>query len=1213
MAAEDKALIASSDFDPTAYVQGMDAMLASLDKVIAKEAELNTTLSGQQKALASTNTALKTTTAQLAALDKTAADYQQQLQQLTAQQQRLQQQQAAQAAQLKETQAQATAAAAATDKYKTALAGIGQVAQQVKAAGGNLFNVASLTTQLQQVNQLAGSFRNTFKGKIDTRELDALEERLAGTSDEFERLREVVTFVQQKLDTLDPNSEEFRDLSQVVATGTQVLEEFDSVQDRVTKGGVSLRSQLRAIREELARMEEAGETGTERFQQLQVAAGKLEDQMQDTQQRIRVLASDTRNLDFGLGVIRGATAGYGLLSGAAELFGVKSEDALQTVARLNSVMAIFNGLQEIQNLLQKQSVVAIVASNLVAKAYTVTQRVLAATLGTTAAASKGLQTALISTGVGALVVGIGLLINAISTWTSKTQKQAEAQERLNEANQLGLDINQDYLAQLDAGLRVEESLLARRQAAQQKVRQSEVERVQEQLHNNEELRTQQQENLRQQVAQNENELENQREAAQAAQAQIDAIIDQNKAASQQLAEASNEFQRIAARNKFVNTDLLAPLQKTVDQFNELQRKGFQLSDAQQVQENNFQRDRANERLALRRAELAALEDFQKRLTDLRQRLLEAQNKQGRQDAEQLGKNAADNLAAELSALQRDVRLKNLTQARADVLKGVARQVADVELTTELREFTKKSLAAQQGIEDQLLQLRLQSGETRANLLRDQLEREAAVVEQEYRKEFVALEDARRAALQGVQDAFDQGLISPGQFERNTARVKAIYEQLLADLALTTARKREELARTSFELGQALLQQLFADSAAGLTEGTTRQVQALTARYTQHRITYERYQRELTAILRRESETRIAQQIAETDEELQSVRRRLKAEQDPAQQKALQDRIIALREQLAQLRRQLADATAAGTKADHDDFVRKVNLVASYAQAIGGVVDQVVRFWQAANEAEQKALDRSISLQETRVAAATRVAERGNAEYLRLEEDRLTALQLKQENAARRQLAINAVLQGSQELVAFTSALAQGIATGGPLGGIAIAAAILGVLASGYAIIQQLQAAQNGTVKLYKGKRRVTRDHGEPPGVDTVPALLTEGETVVSRPMAEAYAPTLDAMFDGRLDPGVLNDFVRDTRVGRRRLPGLASERVAEAHEAHATYDLRLLEASQAQTRQLQAANDRLEALHGALKETGVTMSINHKGFAVALKGALKRMDINKKV
>jgi len=299
----------------------------------------------------------------------------------------------------------------------------------------------------------------------------------------------------------------------------------------------------------------------------------------------------------------------------------------------------------------------------------------------------------------------------------------------------------------------------------------------------------------------------------------------------------------------------------------------------------------------------------------------------------------------------------------------------------------------------------------------------------------------------------------------------------------------------------------------------------------------------------------------------------------------------------------------GKQQDRKELTDKVNSIAAYATAIGNIVGQVVNFWAMANQAEQEQLDRSIAIQEKRVDAATRIAERGNAEYLRLEEDRLNELRLKQENAARRQLAINAVLQTSQALTAFITALAQGIATGGPLGGLAIAAAVLGAIASGYAIVQSLQ--QDTPQQFYKGTKRVER-RGQPAGRDTVPAMLTEGETVFPVDVASDYRPAVDAIFDRRVPAEELNNFVNGYRVNRRTLPTLAHDRMGEVAHVTMTYDDQLLDATDKQSRQLEEHNQLLRNMDRTLKNMGISLNIDRNGLAISLMKVMSQARIDKK-
>lgn len=121
--------------------------------------------------------------------------------------------------------------------------------------------------------------------------------------------------------------------------------------------------QLRAMREELQRMEDAGEFGSKAFVDLSIAAAKLEDQIGDTQQRIRVLASDTLGLDAAMGIQDGLSGAFYIATSTAETFGGELEGLQAAFYKIQNVMSAVSGVQQVLNSLNKDSVVMVVLHN----------------------------------------------------------------------------------------------------------------------------------------------------------------------------------------------------------------------------------------------------------------------------------------------------------------------------------------------------------------------------------------------------------------------------------------------------------------------------------------------------------------------------------------------------------------------------------------------------------------------------------------------------------------------------------------------------------------------------------------------------------------------------------------------------------------------------------------------------------------------------------
>lgn len=280
-------------------------------------------------------------------------------------------------------------------------------------------------------------------------------------------------------------------------------------------------------------------------------------------------------------------------------------------------------------------------------------------------------------------------------------------------------------------------------------------------------------------------------------------------------------------------------------------------------------------------------------------------------------------------------------------------------------------------------------------------------------------------------------------------------------------------------------------------------------------------------------------------------------------------------------------------ATKDPVKGKGKELADYAAAVEKVANSVVQFWQATNDAEARALDYSISLQEKRVDAAQKIADRGNAEYLKQEQDRLDQLNVARENAARKQLGIDAALQASQILVGITGAISK-IATS-PFGAETIAeiAVIIGALATGYGIVKNLQGNQP---KLYKGTKYLERD-GNPSGRDTIPVMANEGEAVIPTETNRKYHPAISAIYDHAIPAEDLNNFV-NTYHKLKPIPQPNYERIKEAAELKIGHDGRMSVLLMEHGRKMDEHIELQKLTLSAMKKLGVNVSLDQHGFAV---------------
>lgn len=184
------------------------------------------------------------------------------------------------------------------------------------------------------------------------------------------------------------------------------LQRFKTTTDSTEKSQKSLTGQLRQMKQELALLESQGKDNTKEFQNLLIAAGRLEDQIGDTRARVRQLASDTFKFDVAVQSVSALTAGFEVAQGAAALFGDESQDLQKALLKVQAATAIANGVQQLSAVILEENELKTAALTAANRVYTYV------TTGATAA-TKLWRAALVATGIGALVVAIGFLVEKI--------------------------------------------------------------------------------------------------------------------------------------------------------------------------------------------------------------------------------------------------------------------------------------------------------------------------------------------------------------------------------------------------------------------------------------------------------------------------------------------------------------------------------------------------------------------------------------------------------------------------------------------------------------------------------------------------------------------------------------------------------------------------------------------------------------------------------
>lgn len=190
--------------------------------------------------------------------------------------------------------------------------------------------------------------------------------------------------------------------------------------DKAGKNGTaSLRTQLRQATQEAQMLAETVGTTDPKFIAAASRAAELKDKIGDTQLAIDALNPDEKFKGIAnlMGGITKAGAG---LQGAMNAFGVESEDAAKAMAKLQGLMAMAEGFNALGGLVD---VLGSIKTQVIAAAQS---------MGT-------LKFAIAATGIGALVIAVGLLAThwdevslALSDASLKTEMLADKQKKLAE-------------------------------------------------------------------------------------------------------------------------------------------------------------------------------------------------------------------------------------------------------------------------------------------------------------------------------------------------------------------------------------------------------------------------------------------------------------------------------------------------------------------------------------------------------------------------------------------------------------------------------------------------------------------------------------------------------------------------------------------------------------------------------------------------------------
>ena len=272
--------------------------------------------------------------------------------------------------------------------------------------------IADLEKEYARLGEAAGAafMKGTAKGDEEYRALTAKRQAI---KDEISQRKALLQEVANTADAL---------LKEEIA-----LNENKAKVEQNAKAKGMLRTQVMNLKNSLAEMEQNGKRNTDEYRAMQAELGRLADAMADANTQAKIMSDDYQNMNTVLEVMGGISGAFSAAQGAVGLFAGENENLQKIMVKVQSLMAITIGLQQVAKTLNKDSYTQLVLVRKAKELLTVAETKFAMALGISNVAAKALMATLTL----GLSVAITAAIALISKFISKNREAKKAQEEFN--------------------------------------------------------------------------------------------------------------------------------------------------------------------------------------------------------------------------------------------------------------------------------------------------------------------------------------------------------------------------------------------------------------------------------------------------------------------------------------------------------------------------------------------------------------------------------------------------------------------------------------------------------------------------------------------------------------------------------------------------------------------------------------------------------------
>ena len=189
----------------------------------------------------------------------------------------------------------------------------------------------------------------------------SITDRIAAQKEQIKYVESCLKDLKKQYDNLAPGKAQLEMRAEIDACtkalqeDKNILSSLEAEHDKASVSTKRLSMQLREMQDAMARLRLEGKQNTKEYAEMADKAAVLADTIGDLRTQTNILANDDAALQGVMSGVNGLSGLFTTATGVMGIFASENEDLIKIQTRVQSVMAVTMGLQQVMNTLNKDS------------------------------------------------------------------------------------------------------------------------------------------------------------------------------------------------------------------------------------------------------------------------------------------------------------------------------------------------------------------------------------------------------------------------------------------------------------------------------------------------------------------------------------------------------------------------------------------------------------------------------------------------------------------------------------------------------------------------------------------------------------------------------------------------------------------------------------------------------------------------------------------